>query len=154
MEELNGKYVVLEDVRYPANQFMGVTGEFIYVGKRSSGMYFVRLDSRSWLGPYEAVKRYRRLVDTTMMEVESWTVLGRIRDLTMEIPEAGEKKVGGPVFAVVVEPVALYVPGHVLGLYDKERENSGYFVDEEEVAVHWSRDGSCTDQVIDPALIT
>lgn len=134
MEELNGKYVVLEDVRYPANQFMGVTGEFIYVGKRSSGMYFVRLDSRSWLGPYEAVKRYRRLVDTTMMEVESWTVLGRIRDLTMEIPEAGEKKVGGPVFAVVVEPVALYVPGHVLGLYDKERENSGYFVDEEEVA--------------------
>ena len=134
MEELTGKYVVLDDVRYPANQFMGVTGEFIYVGKRSSGMYFVRLDSRSWLGPYEAVKRYRRLVDTTMMEVESWTVLGKIVSLAMEIPEAGEKKVGGPVFAVVAEPVALYVPGHVLGIYDKERENSGYFVDEEEVA--------------------
>ncbi len=134
MEELTGKYVVLDDVRYPANQFMGVTGEFIYVGKRSSGMYFVRLDSRSWLGPYEAVKRYRRLVDTTMMEVESWTVLGKIVSLAMEIPEAGEKKVGGPVFAVVAEPVALYVPGHVLGIYDKERENSGYFVDEEKVA--------------------
>ena len=134
MEDLTGKYVVLDDVRYPANQFMGVTGEFIYVGKRSTGMYFVQLDQRSWLGPYEAVKRYRRLVDTTMMEVETWTVLGRICNVAMEIPEAGEKKVGGPVFAVVVEPAALYVPGHVLGLYDKERENSGYFVGEEEVA--------------------
>lgn len=134
LEELTGKYVVLDEVRYPANQFMGVTGEFISVGKRSTGMYFVRIDCRQWLGPYEAVKRYRRLVDSTMMEVEAWTLLGRIEGATMEIPEAGEKKVGSAVFAVTVEPVALYVPGHVLGIYEKEKENSGYFVDEEEVA--------------------
>ena len=156
MEELTGKYVVLDDVRYPANQFMGVTGEFIYVGKRSSGMYFVRLDSRSWLGPYEAVKRYRRLVDTTMMEVESWTVLGKIVSLAMEIPEAGEKKVGGPVFAVVAEPVALYVPGHVLGIYDKERENSGYFVDEEKVAAikeSWYTEKTVPDDVTPERLV-
>jgi hypothetical protein len=68
------------------------------------------------------------------MEVDCWTVLGRISGLTMEIPEAGEKKVGGPVYAPVVEPVALYVPGHVLGIYDAENERSGYFVGEEEVA--------------------
>ena len=156
MEELTGKYVVLDDVRYPANQFMGVTGEFIYVGKRSSGMYFVRLDSRSWLGPYEAVKRYRRLVDTTMMEVESWTVLGKIVSLAMEIPEAGEKKVSGPVFAVVAEPVALYVPGHVLGIYDKERENSGYFVDEEKVAAikeSWYTEKTVPDDVTPERLV-
>lgn len=133
-EELIGKYVILDDIRYPMNQFMGVTGEYIWTGKRSSGMYFVRIDTRRWLGPYEAVKRYRRLVDSTMMEVDHWTVLGEITDITMEIPEAGEKKVGGPVFAPVVEPVALYVPGHVLGLHDPERETSGYFVGEEEVA--------------------
>ena len=69
-EEYKGKYVVLDEVRYPMNQFMGVTGEFISVGKRSSGMYFVKIDSRKWLGPYEAVKRYRRLVDATMAEVD------------------------------------------------------------------------------------
>ena len=46
-----GKYVVLEEVRYPANQFMGVTGEFIYTGKRSTGMYFVKVDTRRWLAP-------------------------------------------------------------------------------------------------------
>ena len=134
MEEFTGKFVVLDEIRYPMNQFMGVTGEFVYTGKRSSGMYFLKIDSRRWLGPYEAVKRYRRLVDSTMMEVDCWTVLGEITDITMEIPEAGEKKIGSGVYAPVVEPVALYVPGHVLGIYDKDRENSGYFVGEEEVA--------------------
>lgn len=133
-EEYLGKYVVLDEVRYPMNQFMGVTGEFIYTGKRSSGMYFVKIDSRKWLGPYEAVKRYRRLVDSTMMQVDKWTVLGEITGVTMEVPEPGEKKVGGPVYAPVVEPVALYVPGHVIGLYDPEQETSGRFVGEEEVA--------------------
>ncbi len=132
-EEYIGKYVVLDEVRYPMNQFMGVTGEFIRVGKRSSGMYFVKIDSRKWLGPYEAVKRYRRQVDSTMMEVDTWTLLGEITDVTMEVPEAGEQKVGGPVYAPVVSPIALYVSGHVLGIYDANKENSGYFVGEEEV---------------------
>ncbi len=134
IDELKDQYVVLDEVRYPMNQFVGITGEFVYVGKRSSGMYFLKIDSRKWLGPYEAVKRYRRLVDSTMMEVDKWTVLGKITDFTLEIPEAGETKVGGAVFGVVVEPVALYVPGHVIGFYDGERENSGYFEGEEEVA--------------------
>ena len=132
--DYQGKYVILDEIRYPMNQFMGVTGEYVHTGKRSTGMYFLAIDGRRWLGPYEAVKRYRRLVDSTMMEVDKWTVLGEIKDITMEIPEPGEKKVGGPVYAPVVEPVALYVPGHVLGMYDGERENSGYFVGEEEVA--------------------
>ena len=134
LEDIQDKYVILDEVRYPANQFMGVTGEFIYVGKRSTGMYFIRINGRRWLGPYEAVKRYRRLVDATMMEVEKWTVLGKIVDVTMEIPEAGEKKIGGPVYAPVVEPVALYVPGHVLGYYDPDNLHSGYFEGEDEVA--------------------
>ena len=134
VDDFQDKYVILDEVRYPSNQFLGVTGEYIWVGKRSTGMYFVKINTRRWLGPYEAVKRYRRLVDSTMMEVEEWTVLGEITGITMEIPEAGVQKVGAPVYAVVVEPVALYVPGHVLGLYDPECETSGRFVGEEEVA--------------------
>ena len=129
-----GKYVLLEEVRYPANQFMGVTGEYIYTGKRSTGMYFVKIDSRKWLGPYEAVKRYRRLVDSTMNEVDQWVVLGEITGVTMEIPEAGENKVGGPVYAFVVEPAMLYIPGHVLAVYDEASESGGNFVGENEVA--------------------
>ncbi|MBR6332260.1 MAG: hypothetical protein IKR78_03905 [Dehalococcoidales bacterium] len=132
--EYTGKYVVLDEVRYPANQFMGVTGEYIYTGKRSTGMYFVKIDTRRWLGPYEAVKRYRRLVDSTMNEVDKWVVLGEITGVTMEIPEADESKVGGPVYAFVVEPKALYVPGHTMAVYDEENEIGGSFVGENEVA--------------------
>ncbi len=156
LEELRGKYVILDEVRYPGNQFMGVTGEYIWMGKRSSGMYFIRIDTRRWLGPYEAVKRYRRLVDSTMMEVDKWTILGEITDLTMEIPEPGEKKVGAPVYAVVVEPVALYVPGHVIGLYDPEAETSGYFEGEDEVAAikeSWYTEKSVPEDVTPERLV-
>ncbi|MBQ9036740.1 MAG: hypothetical protein IJ115_04750, partial [Erysipelotrichaceae bacterium] len=156
IEELRGQYVILDEVRYPGNQFMGVTGEYIWMGKRSSGMYFIRIDTRRWLGPYEAVKRYRRLVDTTMMEVDKWTILGEITDLTMEIPEPGEKKVGAPVYAVVVEPVALYVPGHVIGLYDPEAETSGYFEGEDEVAAikeSWYTEKSVPEDVTPERLV-
>ncbi len=156
MDDFVGKFVILDEVRYPMNQFMGVTGEFIWMGKRSTGMYFVKIDTRRWLGPYEAVKRYRRLVDTTMMEVDKWTVLGEITDVTLEIPEAGENKVGGPVFASVVEPVALYVPGHVLGLYDSEQPTSGRFVGEEEVAAikeAWYTEKSVPEDVTPEHLV-
>ncbi len=156
IEELKGRYVILDEVRYPMNQFVGITGEYVYMGKRSTGMYFVKIDGRKWLGPYEAVKRYRRLVDTTMLEVDKWTVLAEITDMTLEVPEAGEKKVGGAVFGVVVEPVALYVPGHVLGLYDPEQETSGRFVDEEEVAAikeSWYTEKSVPEDVTPERLV-
>ncbi len=154
--EYAGKYVILDEVRYPMNQFMGVTGEFISVGTRSTGMYFVKIDSRKWLGPYEAVKRYRRLVDTTMKDVDRWTVLGKIGDVTMEIPEAGEQKVGGPVYALIVEPVALYVPGHVLGVVSEENEKGGRFIGEEEVQAikeSWFTEKSVPEDVTPERLV-
>ncbi len=151
-----GRYVVLEDVRYPANQFMGVTGEYIYTGKRSTGMYFVKIDTRKWLGPYEAVKRYRRLVDSTMAEVDQWVVLGEITGVTMEIPEAGESKVGGPVYAFVVEPAALYIPEHVLAVYDEKQETGGSFIGESEVAAakeSWYSEKTVPDDVTPERLV-
>ncbi len=156
LEDLQGRFVVLDDIRYPMNQFMGVTGEFIWTGKRSTGMYFVEIDDRRWLGPYEAVKRYRRLVDSTMAEVDTWTVLGEITDITMEVPEAGEKKVGGAVYAPIVSPVALYVPGHVLGIYDADKEASGCFVGEDEVAAikeSWYTEKSVPEDVTPERLV-
>lgn len=133
IEDMIGKYVILDEILYPDNQFYGVTGEYIYTGKRSTGMYFLKIDGRQWLGPYEAVKRYRNLVDTTMNEVRNWSVIGKIVDFTGEIPEAGEKKIGSVVMAWVVEPVALYVPGHVLAVPEEYDGNTGKFIGEEDV---------------------
>lgn len=134
VSDLEGKYVVLDDVQYPAHQFYGATGEYIFSGKPSAGYYFVDIGSRAWLGPYEAAKRFRRQVDTELEEVKNWTVLGKITDITAEIPEAGEKKVGAFQYGWVVTPVALYVPGHVMAYHTPDGENSGAFAGEDIVA--------------------
>ncbi len=133
-EELIGTYVVLDDVKYPYNQFYGATGEYIHVGKPSTGYYYVQIDNRSWLGPYEAVKRYRRQVDTSLQEVSSWTVYGKIVSIVTEVPAAGKKVVGNSQWGWVVEPVALYIPDHVLAYYEESAESSGVFVGESKVA--------------------
>ncbi len=133
IEEILGKIVVLDEIMYPDNQFMGLTGEYIYSGKRSTGMYFVKIDGRQWLGPYEAVKRYRRNIDTTMNEVTKWSIIGKIVDFTGEVPEAGEKKIGSLVMGWVVEPIALYVPGHTMAVCERYRDYTGRFIGEEDM---------------------
>lgn len=134
LDDMKDKIVVLDNVRYPDNQFMGSLGEYIWCGTRSDGMYFVRIDGREWLGPYEAVKRYRRQVDTTMLEVKEWTVIGRITEVACESPDANETQLAPPVMAWEVEPIALYVPGHIMAVYDENGEHTGKFVDEEKLA--------------------
>lgn len=133
IEDMMGKIVVLDEVMYPDNQFMGLTGEFVHTGKRSSGMYFVKIDGKQWLGPYEAIKRYRRNIDTTMNEVSKWSVIGKIVDFVGEIPEAGEKKVGSLVMSWVVEPIALYVPGHTMAICKNYNDFTGKFIGEEDM---------------------
>ncbi len=133
IEDLKGTYVLLDDVQYPQHQFYGATGEYVYAGKPSSGYYFVNISGRDWLGPYEAVKRYRRSVDSSLAEVKGWTVLGEIVNITAEIPQAGEEKAGNFQYGWVIRPVALHVPGHVTAVYDVNKESSGTYIGEERV---------------------
>ena len=133
-DSVTNRLVILDGVRYPMNQFYGGTGEYIACGKPSEGFYFVDLGGRNWLGPYEAVKRYRRNVDTGMEDVQSWTVLGRITGVTAEIPSAGEEKIGSLQFGWIVQPIALQVPGHVVAFHDAAAPSSGRFAGEEKAA--------------------
>lgn len=133
LDEIKGAFVVLDDVQYPRHQFYGATGEFVACGKPSSGYYFVNIGTRRWLAPYEAVKRFRRSVDTTLAEVDKWKVLGQITDITAEIPQAGEEKTGSVQFGWVVTPVALFVPGHVAAWFDEGALSSGAYAGEDQV---------------------
>ncbi|MBQ8744005.1 MAG: hypothetical protein IJZ18_02335 [Mailhella sp.] len=128
-----GKYVVLENVVYPNNQFYGSTGEFIHVGKRSTGFYFVELSGRNWVGPYEAVKRFRRFVDPSLGDTITFTVLGRITGVVMESPDANEEKLAPVEWGWIVEPEYLYAGERVVAYYDPQLENSGTFFGEEDV---------------------
>ena len=127
------KYVLLEDVRYPANQFAGATGEYIHVGKPSIGYYFVSMQGRHWSGPYEAIRRYRSMVDASLGDNLKFKILGKITGLVMESPDASEDKKAPVVWGWIVTPEILYAGDRVLAMYDSKNENSGYFFGEDQV---------------------
>jgi hypothetical protein len=134
LDDVKGTYVVLEGVEYPAHQFYGASGEYVYCGKPSEGFYFVDIAKRDWLGPYEAVKRYRRNVNSSLEDVKKWTVIGEIVDVAFENPYPGEKTVGNAHPGWEVKPIALYVPGHVMAVRDDSGESTGRYIGEEKVA--------------------
>ncbi len=125
------KTIVLPDVKYPDNQFVGASGEYIVVGKPSTGFYFVNISGREWLGPYEAIKRFRREVDSSLGESLNFTVLGKITGPAFEIP--GNRHTA-MAWGWVVEPEALYIDGHVVATFDANHDRSGSFVEEDKVA--------------------
>lgn len=133
VDELKGSLVVLDDIQYPANQFYGVSGEYIATGSPSQGFYFLSIGGRDWLGPYEAVKRYRRNVNSSMLDVQKWTVLGEIVNITAENPRPSEDAVGNVHFGWVVKPLALYVPNFVMAVYKEDAPYSGIFIAEDRV---------------------
>ena len=113
------KTIVLPDVKYPDNQFVGGSGEYIVVGKPSTGFYFVNIGGREWLGAYEAIKRFRREVDASIGENLNLTVLGKVTGPVMEIP--GNRRTN-LAWGWVVEPEALYLDGRVLSTFDEKHE--------------------------------
>ena len=125
------KTIVLPDVKYPDNQFVGASGEYIVVGKPSTGFYFVNISGREWLGPYEAIKRFRREVDASIGESLNFTVLGKITGPAFEIP--GNRRTA-MAWGWVVEPEALYIDGRVVATFDAKHDKSGSFVEEDKVA--------------------
>ncbi len=145
LESLRGSVVVLSDVRWPMDEFIGATGKFIAVGAPSKGYWFINSGGRQWVGPWEAVKRYRRQVDSELEDMKSWIVLARINDLAVEIPQAEEKKTMAPQWGWVVTPVAIHAPGKVTALYATGQEQSATFAGEEQVAALKSRGYSVKD---------
>ena len=113
-----------DDFEYPANQFIDLGREFVSVGSGTGGYYFVEISGRSWLGPYEAIKRYRRLINRDMPEEGKWTLLGRITGVEMVIPQAEKVKTITARWGWVVTPVAL-IPGHTFAFYDADSEAGG-----------------------------
>jgi hypothetical protein len=103
------------------------------VGSGTAGYYYVDIADRSWLGPYEAVKRYRRLVNTDVPEGGSWTMVGRITGCQLAVPQAEKEKTIPAYWGWVVEPVAIYVPDKTFALYQPDLESGGVFAGEEQM---------------------
>ena len=125
------KTVVLHGALYPDNQFVGATGEYIAVGKPSTGFYFVNIGGREWLGPYEGIKRFRREVDGSLGESLNFSILGTVQGPVMEIP--GNRRVS-MAWGWIVEPEALYIDGRIVATFDANHDKGGFYVEEDKVA--------------------
>lgn len=131
IESLKGRYVILEDFEYPTNQFIDGGQEYVFVGTGTRGYYWVEIANRGWLGPYEAVKRYRRQINQDVPEGGKWTIVGRITGVRFLIPQAEKKKTIAAFWGWCVEPVGVYVPGVTFALSTAEMEEGGVFAGEE-----------------------
>ena len=133
LDTVKGKYVLLDDVEYPGHQFYGATGEYVFCGKPAIGYYYVDIARRDWLGPYEAVKRYRRNVNSALEDVKKWSVIAEIVNVAYENPYPSEDSVGNMHPGWEVKPIVLYVPGHVMAVRDDTGEATGRYIGEEKV---------------------
>ena len=132
-EEVIGQYVALDEFFYPSNEFSDLGRQYVFVGSGTRGYYFVQLSNRAWLGAYEAVRRYKRLICHDVPDGGRWTVVGRITGLEMLVPEAGEEKIGSAAWGWNVVPEAIYVPDRTFARADGELELGGAFAGEAEM---------------------
>ncbi len=130
-DSMKGKTIVLEGFEYPRNEFTDDGVSFVSIGSKTKGMYYIDVSARSFIGPYEAIKRYKRQVSSVIPD--KWTIVGTIGDPSLKIPEAGEKKTIGTQWGWEVEPVALYVPGRVFAIFDENNELGAHYVGEKDV---------------------
>ena len=132
-ETLIGKHVILENFEYPANEFTTLRGQYVFIGSGAKGFYYVELGGRPWRGAYEAIRRYRMLINRDFPENGKWTLVGKITGLDLLVPQAGKKKTEIAHWGWSVEPVALYVPGCTLAVADTQHDLGGSFAGEAEM---------------------
>ena len=101
--ELAGRYVVLDDFRYPERQFSDGGRSWVAVGSGGEGYWFVDLGGREWLAAYEALRRYRRFVHE-IPQGEPWTLIGRVAGVELLVPQAGKQKTGDRTMGLARRP--------------------------------------------------
>jgi len=129
-DELIGKHIILDNFEYPANEFTSLRGQYVFLGSGAKGFYYVELSTRAWRGAYEALRRYRMLINRDLPEDGKWTLVGKITSLELMVPQAGKKKTESAHWGWGVEPVAIYVPGCTLAVADASKELGGWFAGE------------------------
>lgn len=133
VEDYQGRWVILEGIEYPRNEFKENGVQWLYVGKPNTGYYWIHLSGREWQGAYGALKRYMRHVSGDIPQEISWTVAGKITGCSMLIPEAGEQKIGSAYMGWTVEPEYILIPNYSLVRFVKEHKEGGIFSGEEKM---------------------
>ena len=133
VEDLVGKYVILEGFQFPTNEFTDFDRQFVFIGSGVTGYYWIDLGGRDFLSPYEAIKRYRRLINQNVPEGGDWTIVGRITGLELLVPQAGKKKTKRAHWGWKVTPEAIWVPDITFARYQPDLKLGAQFSGEEKM---------------------
>ncbi len=133
LKELENRWFVCTEFVYPGNEFTHDGRQYVFVGKPSTGFYFFDLNTASWGGVYEAVRRFRHQVSGDLPEGMKWTVAGKITGVERLIPEGGKEKVMKSQLGWLVEPLAIYIPGYTFAQFDPNDEKGGSFSGENQL---------------------
>jgi hypothetical protein len=131
-DQVIGRRVVIEGVRYPDNQFMESGREFLFVGDGQKGYYYLDLSGRGWRTAYAALRRFRSFVTDDLPL--PWLVVGTITGLDLIVPQAGLERTMAAQYGWVVEPEAILVPDRTVAWRAPEGESQGSFAGEDELA--------------------
>ncbi len=133
ISELVGTMVLIKDFKYPTNAFFSFGQSYVYAGSGTRGYYYIDISNREWLGLYEAIKRYRRLVNSDVPEGGSWEILAKISGSSLMVPQAGKKKSIPAYWGWTVDPVAIRVPGKTAAFLKPAHELGAQFAGEEQL---------------------
>ncbi len=129
LDEIKGTTVVLEGLQYPDGVFLHYGKPYVAIGSPATGFYFINTGAQRFVGAYEAVRRFQRLVsgDTPA----EWTVVGEISSAQYIVPGGG--KSGEAYAGWILDVHSIYVPDMVLGRFDAENDLGGSFAGESEM---------------------
>ncbi len=131
LPEMRDRVVFLEGLRYPDDMFLHYGQQYIAIGSASTGVYFVNASNQSFVGAYEAVRRYQRSVSDKIPS--EWTVVGKIVDARFMPLGGGDAKNSSAVFGWEVEVEKIYVNGHVFASSDSASPSGGSFIGEDQM---------------------
>jgi hypothetical protein len=127
--EMKNRPIILRGLQYPEGVFLQYGRQFVAIGNAAKGFYFIDTSSQSFVGAYEAVRRYQRQVASALPK--EWIVSGQITSPQIMAPGGGGLQDGQAYAGWLVEVDTIFVPENVFAQANKKSELGGNFAGEQ-----------------------
>ena len=122
--EMKNRPIILRGLQYPEGIFLQYGRQFVAIGNAAKGFYFIDTSSQSFVGAYEAVRRYQRQGRFSATEgVGSFS--GQITSPQIMAPGGGGLQDGQAYAGWLVEVDTIFVPENVFAQANKNLNLEG-----------------------------
>lgn len=129
---LSGRRVVLADVPYEQDLFVSAGVNWVGVGSAAQGHYWVNGSGPRFNQLFEALGRYRGLVQQNLPP--KWTFVGSVDGPELLAPGGSAADIKEAYMGWAVSPEVIYIPGVVLVEWRADAKAGAVFAGEEDMA--------------------